>query len=55
MSMYTREELTANALTVFGVSPEVVIGALFGAEEETFSVEEARGRIEQFMNRRVNE
>ncbi|MDF2726050.1 MAG: hypothetical protein K0Q59_5728 [Paenibacillus sp.] len=50
---YTREELLAGAESLFAVKPEVVIGALYGSEKETYSIEETQRFIREFQQRKV--
>lgn len=52
--MYSRAELKQLAQTLFGVKPEVVDGALHGDGRNELTVDDARQRINQFLNRRTN-
>ncbi|SHN74677.1 hypothetical protein SAMN04487896_3522 [Paenibacillus sp. ov031] len=50
---YTRGELMNHAEALFAVKAEVLYGALYEAAQETFSIEEAKERINQFMKAKV--
>ncbi|WP_236703622.1 hypothetical protein [Paenibacillus xylanivorans] len=50
---YTRAELMNHAEALFAVQAEVLYGALYEAAQETFSIEEAQERINQFMKAKV--
>ncbi|WP_256863630.1 hypothetical protein [Paenibacillus sp. RU5A] len=50
---YTRAELMHHAEALFAVKAEVLYGALYEAAQETFSIEEAKERINQFMKAKV--
>ncbi|MEC0123691.1 hypothetical protein [Paenibacillus pabuli] len=50
---YTRAELINHAEALFAVKAEVLYGALYEAAQETFSIEEAQVRINQFMKAKV--
>lgn len=50
---YTRAELMNHAEALFAVKAEVLHGALYEAAQETFSIEEAKERINQFMKAKV--
>lgn len=53
-SSFTRGELQANAKALFGVSAEVVAGALISnGREITWTIDEANGLIEKFRKRKV--
>ncbi|UPK45197.1 hypothetical protein KET34_06795 [Paenibacillus pabuli] len=52
-SQYTRAELMNHAEALFAVKAEVLYGALYEAAQETFSIEEAKERINQFMKAKV--
>lgn len=52
---YLRDELLVNAEALFGVKPEVVVGALYGNSEDSFTVDELQKLIEDFLQRKVNE
>lgn len=52
-SRYPREELIAQAEAIFGVKPEVVIGALHGNTALELSLSEVRAALEAFRKRRV--
>ncbi|MEC0369426.1 hypothetical protein [Paenibacillus chibensis] len=51
---YALAELKGHAQELFGVKAEVMAGAFFQAEDERFSVTEARAKIEQFMKAKVD-
>lgn len=50
---YTLLELTAHAKERFGVWPEVVVGAMYEAAGERFTVTEVQEQIKQFMKAKV--
>lgn len=50
---YSRAELMNHAEALFAVKAEVLYGALYEAAQETFSIEEAKERINQFMKAKV--
>ncbi|PIH59525.1 hypothetical protein [Paenibacillus sp. LK1] len=50
---YTQAELMNHAEALFAVKAEVLYGALYEAAQETFSIEEAKERINQFMKAKV--
>lgn len=50
---YTRAELMNHAEALFAIKAEVLYGALYEAAQETFSIEEAQERINQFMKAKV--
>lgn len=50
---YPKDELLANAEALFGVKPEVVVGALHGNDQTEFTVDEMRKLIDGFLKRRV--
>jgi hypothetical protein len=52
-SKYSRKEIIANAQAVFGVMPEVVIGALNGNSNEEFTISEVKKAIKAFLERGV--
>lgn len=51
---YTRAELMNHAEALFAVKAEVLHGALFEAAQQTFSIQEVRESINQFMKAKVN-
>lgn len=51
---YDRGELIRDARSLFGVPAEAAAGALSGEGRERLTVEEARQRIQQFMNGKVS-
>jgi len=53
LPVYTRDELLANSVALFGVRPEVVAGALCGSDKKEFTVQDLQKIIDQFLNRRV--
>lgn len=53
-STYPRAELIANSQAIFGVMPEVVIGALHGNNAEELTVVEVKKAIEDFLKRKVS-
>ncbi|MFB8372536.1 hypothetical protein [Paenibacillus taichungensis] len=50
---YSRAELMNHAEALFAVKAEVLYGALYEAAQGTFSIEEAKERINQFMKAKV--
>lgn len=52
-SKYSRKEIIDNAQAVFGVMPEVVIGALNGNSNEEFTISEVKKAIKAFLERGV--
>lgn len=52
---YTRAELMNHSEALFAVKAEVLAGALHEAAQQTFSIEEAHTRINQFLKAKVNE
>lgn len=50
---YPRDELIRNAEAIFGVTPEIVAGALHGNKSQVLSLEEVRQAIKAFLGRRV--
>lgn len=50
---YPREELLANAEALFNVKPEVMAGALYGSDQEEFTVEEMIKLVDSFLKRRI--
>lgn len=53
-STYPRAELIANSQAIFGVMPEVVIGALHGNGADELTVAEVKTAIEDFLKRKVS-
>ncbi|KHF35857.1 hypothetical protein NYE48_03985 [Paenibacillus sp. FSL M7-1455] len=51
---YMLSELTDRSKDLFGVQEEVMAGAFYGEEDKTFSVAEAKAKIEQFMKAKVD-
>lgn len=51
-SKYSKRELIAAAKTLFKVKPEIMAGALYGADEQ-LTVEEAKTRLEKFRKKEV--
>lgn len=50
---YSRAELMNHSEALFAIKAEVLYGALYEAAQETFSIEEAQERINQFMKAKV--
>ncbi|UNK17663.1 hypothetical protein MNQ98_24915 [Paenibacillus sp. N3/727] len=50
---YELAELAAHAKELFEVRAEVLVGAMYGAAEELFTVAEVKQKIEQFMKAKV--
>jgi len=53
-STYPRAELISNSQAIFGVMPEVVIGALHGNNADELTVDEVKKAIENFLKRKVS-
>jgi len=51
---YMLSELAARSKDLFGVQEEVMAGAFYGEGDKTFSVAEAKAKIEQFMKAKVD-
>lgn len=51
--LYSREELKAESGALFGVSAEVLAGALSQCEKESLSIEETKSKIDLFLNGKV--
>jgi hypothetical protein len=51
---YPREELVRNAQAIFGVMPEVVIGALHGNDKTELTVAEVKTAVKAFSERKVS-
>lgn len=52
-SKYSRRELIANGMAVFGVMPEVVEGALHGNSAQELTVAEVKAAVYDFLKRKV--
>ena len=52
---YPLGELLAQSKEIFGVKPEVVVGAVHGIDvaDNKFTVDEVKGLIETFLKRKV--
>jgi len=52
---YPLGELLAQSKEIFGVKPEVVVGAVHGVDvtDNKFTVDEVKGLIETFLKRKV--
>ena len=52
---YPLGELLAQSKEIFGVKPEVVVGAVHGVDVtvNNFTVDEVKGHIEVFLKRKV--
>ncbi|MFZ5688675.1 MAG: hypothetical protein ACOY9Y_10970 [Bacillota bacterium] len=48
---YPRQELIDNAQAVFGVKPEVVIGALHGNNAQELTVSEVKRAVKLFLEK----
>lgn len=48
-SRYSRTELIQNAKAIFGASPEVVVGALYGNNAQELTLSEVRKAIDAFL------
>ena len=53
-STYPRAELITNSQAIFGVMPEVVIGALHGNNTDELTLAEVKTAIEEFLKRKVS-
>ena len=51
---YPLDELLTNCQQLFGCSPEVVHGAVFGSKQEMFTVDELKQLIDKFKKQKVN-
>ncbi|MGE5552829.1 MAG: hypothetical protein ACM3XZ_02760 [Betaproteobacteria bacterium] len=51
---YPRAELIKNAPALFGVMPEVVIGALHGNDKKELTVAEVKAAVKAFLERTVS-
>ncbi len=51
---YPKDELLANAETLFGVKPEVIAGAVHGNAQAEFTLDEMRKLVNDFLKRRVS-
>lgn len=49
---YTADELRDSARSLLDVSPHAVAGALAGDTRENYTIEDARARVEKFLNRK---
>ena len=52
-SRYPKSVLIENAKAIFGVKPEVVIGALHGNEREELTKTEVKEAINKFLNKKL--
>ena len=50
---YPRTDLIANSNAIFGVMPEVVVGALHGNDAEELTIAEIQKAVKKFLTRRV--
>lgn len=50
---YSRRELIVNGMAVFGVMPEVVVGALHGNSAQELTVSEVKAAVKNFLKRKV--
>lgn len=50
---YSLAELKENAMTIFGVQPEVIAGALHGNAKQEFKVSELKGLVTKFLKKKV--
>lgn len=50
---YHRDELVAHSVSLFGVQPEVIAGALHDSDQTDFTIDEMRDMIDQFLMRKV--
>ncbi|RCX22605.1 hypothetical protein DFP94_101185 [Fontibacillus phaseoli] len=51
--VYSLNELAENSQSLLGVKSEVLTGALHGAHQESFGVQEAKQLVQQFLKRKV--
>ena len=52
--LYPREELMANTQSIFGVTTEVLAGALHGNDAQELTILESKKAIKEFLEKRVN-
>lgn len=52
-SRYPKSMLIENAKSIFGVKPEVVIGALYGNVKEELTKTEVKEAINKFLNKKL--
>jgi len=52
-SKYPRDELINNSQAIFGVKPEVVVGALYGNSAEELTKSEVQAAIKKFLGRKA--
>lgn len=52
-SKYPKEELLVNAEALFGVKREVLLAAIIGDQRTEFAVDEVKGLIKSFLERKV--
>jgi hypothetical protein len=50
---YPIGELIAQSKAIFGVNPEVVVGAVYQGRADEYSVDEVKGLIKAFLERKV--
>ena len=50
---YPLLEMQQNSKHLFGVQPEVIAGALYGVEQQEFTVAEMQALIKAFLERKV--
>jgi hypothetical protein len=50
---FSAASLRSHARQLFGVNPETLEGALYGADASEFTVKEAQAKIKAFLNREV--
>lgn len=50
---YSREDLLANAGSIFNCKPEVMAGALHGISETEFSLDQMKKIIDRFLQKGV--
>lgn len=51
--VYTVEDFKAAAKKLFGYGPEVIAGAVYGKEKETYTLEEMKNLVNAFLDKPV--
>lgn len=50
---YPLDELLANCEAIFGVKPEVVIGALHGENNAEYAIDDVKNKVNEFLKKKV--
>lgn len=53
VSEYSKDVFIKNAQTIFGVKPEIVVGALHGNTKEEFTKLEVKNAVEKFLKTKL--